>query len=107
MAHERKSTGEALLTFVAKWKSCIVRLRPPSLEDGESLLAFFAALSPESLYRRFHGFPRLDARVVEPLLAPDWHERGALLASLADAGEHEEAVAVANYVRLRDPALAE
>ena len=40
------------------------------------------------------------------LLAPDWHERGALLGTLVDE-EGERVVAVANYVRLRDPKVAE
>ena len=36
----------------------------------------------ESLYRRFHGFPSLDAGSVEPFLDPDWDERGALIGTL-------------------------
>ena len=40
------------------------------------------------------------------MLEPDWTERGALLAALADEGG-ERIVAIGNYVRLRDPALAE
>ncbi len=43
---------------------------------------------------------------MEPLLDSDWEERGALLGTLAEDGD-EVVVAVANYVRLRDPALAE
>jgi acetyl coenzyme A synthetase (ADP forming)-like protein len=83
-----------------------LRLRPPRREDTEALLDFFSSLSERSLYLRFHGFPDLGTRVVEPLLEPDWEERGALLGTLSDAdGEH--VVAVANYARLRDPALAE
>jgi acetate---CoA ligase (ADP-forming) len=83
-----------------------LRLRPPRKEDATGLLEFFRGLSERSLYRRFHGFPRIGEQLVEPLLEPDWHERGALLATLAE--EHgETVVAVANFVRLRDPALAE
>ena len=40
------------------------------------------------------------------MLEPDWRERGALLGALVD-DEEERVVAVANYVRLRDPRLAE
>ena len=49
---------------------------------------------------------RVDEKLVEPVLDPDWHERGALVGTLADDGE-ERIVALGNYVRLRDPALAE
>jgi acetate---CoA ligase (ADP-forming) len=83
-----------------------LRLRPPRREDADSLLEFFGSLSEGSRYLRFHGFPALGPRLIEPLLEPDWVERGALLGELTDdAGEH--VVAVANYVRLRDPAAAE
>ena len=46
------------------------------------MLEFFSGLSERSLYLRFHGFPALGPRLVEPLLEPDWQERGALLGSL-------------------------
>ena len=83
-----------------------LRLRPPGRDDSEALLAFFSGLSQRSLYLRFHGFPELSPRLVESLVEPDWQERGALLGTLVD--EHGEGVvAVANYVRLRDPKLAE
>ena len=83
-----------------------LRLRPPRSGDAEGLLLFFQGLSERSLYRRFHGFPQIGDQLVEPLLEPDWDERGALLATLAGE-DGESVVAVANYVRLRDPALAE
>ena len=83
-----------------------LRLRPPRRQDADGLLEFFRGLSEQSLYRRFHGFPQLGEQLVEPLLEPDWTERGALLATLAE-DDGETVVAVANYVRLRDPALAE
>jgi RimJ/RimL family protein N-acetyltransferase len=83
-----------------------LRLRPPRADDADALLDFFRGLSRESLYSRFHGFPALESPLVEQLLEPDWHERGALLGALAEDGR-EHVVAVGNYVRLRDPALAE
>src|ERR671911_421685 len=83
-----------------------LRLRPPSAADADALLDFYRALSSQSLHRRFHGFPNLRPQLVESLLDPDWVERGALLGALADE-EGERIVAVGNYVRLRDPALAE
>nr|MBA2298415.1 GNAT family N-acetyltransferase [Actinomycetota bacterium] len=70
------------------------------------MLAFFSGLSQRSLYLRFHGFPELSERLVESLVAPDWEERGVLLGALVDE-DGERVVAVANYVRLRDPKLAE
>ena len=79
-----------------------LRLRAPAAEDADALLEFFANLSEHSRYLRFHGFPALGPKLVEPVLAPDWEERGALLGSL-DGG----IVAVANWVRLRDPRAAE
>ena len=56
-----------------------LRLRPPGRDDADSLLEFFGSLSERSRYLRFHGFPSLGPPLVEPLLEPDWIERGALL----------------------------
>src|SRR4029078_10621934 len=90
--------------------------------DRGGLVRFFEELSQRSLFLRFHGIPRVDARLVEPVLDPDWAdrggplaepvldpdwaERGALLAAVAEDGE-DRIVALANYVRLRDPRTAE
>ncbi|HKD95878.1 MAG TPA: GNAT family N-acetyltransferase, partial [Gaiellaceae bacterium] len=79
-----------------------LRLRAPAAEDADALLEFFAGLSDHSRYLRFHGFPALGPKLVEPVLEPDWQERGALLGSLDG-----RIVAVANWVRLRDPGAAE
>ena len=79
-----------------------LRLRSPEPDDHDALLAFFRGLSQQSLYRRFHGLPSVDERLVEPLTSVDWQESGALVGSIDD-----EIVAVANFVRLRDPAAAE
>ena len=83
-----------------------LRLRPPRRADADALLRFFRGLSERSLYLRFHGLPQLDEGLVEPVLDPDWEERGALLGALM-GDDGEEVVAVANYVRLRDPMVAE
>ena len=83
-----------------------LRLRPPAADDEKGVLAFFRGLSDESTYRRFHGFPSLTAELVTPVLAPDWRERGALIGTFGE-GSEEHVVAVANYVRLRDPVAAE
>ena len=83
-----------------------LRLRPPGRDDAEALLAFFGGLSQRSLYLRFHGLPQISPRLSESVLEPDWREHGALLGALVD-DEGDRVVAVANYVRLRDPRLAE
>lgn len=79
-----------------------LRLRAPTRADADGLLEFFASLSERSLFLRFHGFPALGPAVVEPVLDPDWEERGALLGELEG-----RIVALANYVRLRDRRVAE
>ena len=99
-------TTEQLSTDVILRDGSTLRLRPPRRDDADALLDLFRSLSERSLYLRFHGFPNLGPRLVEPLLEPDWHERGALLGALEIDGA-ERVVAVANYVRLRDPAVAE
>jgi acetyl coenzyme A synthetase (ADP forming)-like protein len=83
-----------------------LRLRPPRREDEADLVSFFAGLSERSLYMRFHGFASIGPQIVQQVLDPDWSERGALLGTFAEDGE-ERVVAVANYVRLRDPTVAE
>ena len=83
-----------------------LRLRPPHRDESDALVDFFRALSQRSLYLRFHGFPRLGPELVERLLEPNWVERGALVGTFVEDGE-ERVVAVGNYERLRDPAVAE
>ncbi len=83
-----------------------LRLRPPRDTDTGEILEFFGALSQRSVYLRFHGFPRLGPEVAEQLVDPNWTERGALVGTFVEAGR-ERIVAVGNYVRLRDPAVAE
>jgi len=79
-----------------------LRLRAPLADDADALLAFFSELSDRSRYLRFHGFPALGPKLVEPVLGPDWDDRGALVGSLDG-----RIVALANWVRLRDPRVAE
>ena len=79
-----------------------LRLRAPLAEDADALLEFFADLSDRSRYLRFHGFPALGPKLVEPVVDPDWDDRGALVGSLDG-----RTVALANWVRLRDPRVAE
>jgi acetate---CoA ligase (ADP-forming) len=79
-----------------------LRLRPPEAADAEALLGFLQSLSERSLYLRFHGIRQVDRALAESVLDPDWLEAGALAGWLGD-----RVVGVANYVRLRDPAVAE
>jgi acetate---CoA ligase (ADP-forming) len=83
-----------------------LRLRPPGPDDRAALLAFFEALSPESLYQRFHGRPALTPALAERFLDPDWRELGSLIGS-AGEGADERIVAHAGSARLRDPSSAE
>ncbi len=84
-----------------------LRLRPPTTADAEAVVAFFESLSDRSRYLRFHGVRQVDRSLAEPSLDPDWHERGSLVGTLADESGAERIVALADYVRLRDPAAAE
>jgi acetate---CoA ligase (ADP-forming) len=79
-----------------------LRLRAPVAADASALLEFFENLSDRSRYLRFHGFPALGRGLVEPVLDPDWDERGALVGMLGD-----RVVALANWARLRDRRAAE
>ncbi len=83
-----------------------LRLRPPGRADAEEVLAFLKRLSPVSLYRRFHGWPALGPGLIDPMLEPDWLERGSLVATMANDGD-ERIVALGSYARLRDPGSAE
>jgi acetyl coenzyme A synthetase (ADP forming)-like protein len=79
-----------------------LRLRAPVHEDLDVLVAFFGGLSEQSRYMRFHGAVRVQPRLVERFVDPDWTERGALIGVL-----DERVVALASYTRLRDPSAAE
>jgi acetate---CoA ligase (ADP-forming) len=83
-----------------------LRLRAPALDDAGELLEFMRRLSPDSLYLRFHGTVSIGPRLVEPVLDPDWVERGALIGAVSEA-DGERIVALGSYVRLREPAVAE
>ena len=83
-----------------------LRLRGPMAGDGGRLLEFFASLSPDSVYLRFHGFPSVSPKLVEPFLDPDWVDRGALVGTLGE-DDSERIVALASFVRLREARCAE
>jgi acetate---CoA ligase (ADP-forming) len=79
-----------------------LRLRPTSPDDAGLLLRFFERLSPESRYLRFQGAGRVDAQTIEPFLHTDFDATVSLVGELEG-----EAVALATYIRLRDPQRAE
>ena len=106
MPHKRENAPMADVVDVILRDGSTLRLRPPTRADADAILDFFRALSEQSLYMRFHGFPSLGPEVVEQVLDSDWAERGALLGSLVEDGS-ERVVALANYARLRDPSTAE
>src|SRR5581483_5053062 len=93
---------EGAATDVILRDGSTLRLRAPVADDADAVLEFFASLSDRSRYLRFHGFPALGPKLVEPFLDPDWDERGALAGWLEG-----RMVALANFVRLRDPRRAE
>jgi len=79
-----------------------LRLRTPAEDDADAVVDFFAGLSEQSLYFRFHGARTVDRRLVAPFLEPDWVEQGVLVGTLG-----ERVVALASFSRLRDPGRAE
>jgi acetyl coenzyme A synthetase (ADP forming)-like protein len=79
-----------------------LRLRPPVAGDTDAVISFLEDLSERSLYLRFHGIRRVDRALAETFLDPDWVETGSLAGWLGD-----RVVGIANYVRLRDPTVAE
>jgi acetyl coenzyme A synthetase (ADP forming)-like protein len=83
-----------------------LRLRAPIADDADALISFFSELSEHSRYLRFQGLPVVGPALVDPLLDPDWVERGSLAGAVLVDGE-EEVVAVASWARLRDPTVAE
>ena len=64
-----------------------LRLRPPARADADALLDFFRALSEQSLYLRFHGFPSLGPELVEQVARPRLG-RARRAARLARRGRH-------------------
>jgi acetate---CoA ligase (ADP-forming) len=97
-----RAPGPADVVDVVLRDGTTLRLRPPAEADADGVLDFYRRLSPRSLYLRFHGTPHVDQKLVEPILDPDWRERGALIGELEG-----RVVALASYVRLRDPTTAE
>ena len=64
-----------------------LRLRPPDRRRRATRSSrFFAGLSDQSLYLRFHGHPAAVDGSSSRYLDPDWVERGALIGALADDG---------------------
>ena len=56
----------------------------PARSDDRRSFASTGALG-RSLYLRFHGHLTIDERLVDPVLDPDWLDRGALLGSVVES----------------------
>jgi acyl-CoA synthetase (NDP forming)/RimJ/RimL family protein N-acetyltransferase len=80
-----------------------LRLRAPTDADAGALGAFFDGLSDESLYQRFHGTRRVDARLLARWLEGEGADRRVLVGTMSG----DRIVALAEYERLRDPSVAE
>ena len=100
-----KVEGDTAVDVILRDGSTL-RLRAPVRGDSDALVRFFAELSDQSLYLRFHGHPSVDARLVQLELEPDWEQHGALLGAVA-TDDGERVVALASYARLRDRDSAE
>src|SRR5947209_17078630 len=87
---------------LSRWESDVVladggtvHVRPIRPADAARLVAFHAALSPESVYFRFFSpKPRLTDKEVENFTTADFRDRAALVALLGD-----EMIAVARFDR--------
>lgn len=90
-----------LLRDVILRDGSVARLRSPTPADEPAIRAFYDALDPDDRWMRFHGAGRTDvaARVNA---AADGDARVVLLAHREDV-----VVAVAEYVRLQEPGVAE
>ena len=83
-----------------------LRLREPTSADIDGLVAFFSHLSERSRFLRFHGLGTGGPEIARTFVDPDWHELGALVGTLGDAGG-ERIVALGSYARLREATTAE
>lgn len=54
-----------------------LRLRAPSADDVDAIVAFFAGLSVRSRFLRFHGLAAAGERFARTLVDPDWEEAGS------------------------------
>ena len=71
-------------------------LRPVRPDDAEELVRFYARVSAESKYLRFFApYPRLSRTDVERFTVVDYHDRVALVITLAD-----EMIAIGRYDRV-------
>ena len=97
------------MPYPDQWEADVVladggtaHLRPIRPDDAGLLRAFYARLSPESIYYRFFSpRPRLSESEIEHFTTVDHADRVALIATIGDS-----MVAVVRYDRI-DPATAE
>lgn len=101
MTPAQAAEGRPLVRDVLLIDGSTLRLRAPSADDFQDIVAFYDALSPESRYMRFHGFGRTDIAAQALIRARGW-DRAALIAR-----QGGRVVAAAQYERLREPGVAE
>ncbi|MCW2940873.1 MAG: CoA-binding domain protein [Actinomycetia bacterium] len=93
------------MTYPDHWEADVVladggtaHVRPVEPGDAELLRAFYARLSPQTIYYRFFSpHPRLTEREIEHFTTVDHQDRVAMVATIGD-----QMVAVARYDRIRD-----
>jgi len=94
-------TAQPLVRDVILGDGSTLRLRAPTPEDYEDIKAFYDRLSPESLYRRFHGMVGTDVPS-RYMVEAGGVDRVALICRHGD-----RVVATASYDRLLEPGVAE
>ncbi len=100
MAHD-----DADPAYPAHWEADVLlldgtaaRLRPIRPSDAELLVEFYARVSPESKYKRFFAsYPTLSDRDVDRFSRVDYHNRVALIVTLA-----QDMVAVGRFDKVSD-----
>jgi acyl-CoA synthetase (NDP forming)/RimJ/RimL family protein N-acetyltransferase len=93
--------GRQLVRDVLLLDGSTLRLRAPTPEDHDDIVAFYDGLSPESRYLRFHGFARSDL-AAKALIEASGHDRVGLIGR-----QGGRIVAAAQYDVLREPGVAE
>ena len=83
-----------------------MRFRVPTSADEAELIELLSGLSADSRYLRFHGATHITPATVASALETDWTTRGSLLGERVAEGRLRP-IALATYVRLRDPSRAE
>ncbi len=100
-----------------KWKKTVILkdgtsllLRPITPKDTDIWIRFLNRVSPESIYRRFHGvIPKVDESYAHRFTHIDYDDEMAIVGVAADSKEPqgERMIAVGRLVRLPKPTVGE